>query len=410
MLSISLPSLRSFLPFSKEKDVINLPAVESLDIESTQEKPARALKHLLKLNHANHAILYNNLKFHNHAPHLLSAAFLQGSDAEDLNRLYETESKLLDAWVDSPAEVTPDDWRDHLGCREYQKAFVDFYEDELVRLNYDWKEVVSEYLFSGDEPVFNSIIADLGHPLIHLAYAYELSSREVAMEALGLASVCYGRTHEYLDRPAFSQEEPSYNASSIFTVLTNVRLDNDVEGFFTTPGNDNMEQLFSKHEAVLLNHWNAWKIENPIEQFRESQQLAAGLLLATHKHQTKAHDFFLVHILTTSHAVRVLLPFIPPKFQIPLIRQWWLMTLAIYISQLCPDIPVDEIHQFDLQGRNWDWVAGKAIRSIHSTDAHYVKALRSLKQMETTWGDQDAFYLKAAVKFADEFNGWGGFM
>ena len=42
----------------------------------------------------------------------------------------------------------------------YQKAFVDFFEDELVRFNYDWKEVVAEYLFSGGEPVFNALIAD----------------------------------------------------------------------------------------------------------------------------------------------------------------------------------------------------------------------------------------------------------
>jgi len=26
-----------------------------------------------------------------------------------------------------------------------------------------------------------------------------------------------------------------------------------------------------------------------------------------------------------------------------------------------------------------------------------------------TWGDKSGYYLKAAVKFADEFNGWGGF-
>jgi hypothetical protein len=26
-----------------------------------------------------------------------------------------------------------------------------------------------------------------------------------------------------------------------------------------------------------------------------------------------------------------------------------------------------------------------------------------------TWGDTDEFYLKAAVKFADEFEHWGGF-
>lgn len=42
----------------------------------------------------------------------------------------------------------------------YQKAFVDFFEDELVRFNYDWKQVVAEYLFSGKEPVFNALIAD----------------------------------------------------------------------------------------------------------------------------------------------------------------------------------------------------------------------------------------------------------
>lgn len=109
---------------------------------------------------------------------------MQGADADDLTRVYETESKLLDAWDDSPAEVTTDDWRDHLGCREYvawlhaavsllcrsssanqtnhryQKAFVDFFEDELVRFSYDWKQVVAEYLFSGKEPVFNAIMAD----------------------------------------------------------------------------------------------------------------------------------------------------------------------------------------------------------------------------------------------------------
>lgn len=42
----------------------------------------------------------------------------------------------------------------------YEKAFVDYFEDELVRCNYDWKEVVTEYLFSGEEPIFNCIVAD----------------------------------------------------------------------------------------------------------------------------------------------------------------------------------------------------------------------------------------------------------
>ena len=32
-----------------------------------------------------------------------------------------------------------------------------------------------------------------------------------------------------------------------------------------------------------------------------------------------------------------------------------------------------------------------------------------MKEAANTWGDGDEFYLKAAVKFAEEFDGWGGF-
>lgn len=32
-----------------------------------------------------------------------------------------------------------------------------------------------------------------------------------------------------------------------------------------------------------------------------------------------------------------------------------------------------------------------------------------MKVAAETWGDTNNFYLKAAVKFADEFEHWGGF-
>lgn len=41
----------------------------------------------------------------------------------------------------------------------YDRAFVEFFEDGLTLLDYDWKQVVDEYLFSGEEPVFDSIMA-----------------------------------------------------------------------------------------------------------------------------------------------------------------------------------------------------------------------------------------------------------
>lgn len=253
-------------------------------------------------------------------------------------------------------------------------------------------------------------LSAVGHPLIHLAYAFEVSNREVAMEALGLAMTCYNSMHNYLDDPVSSQPEASYHTASVFEIFDRVRGDKQLDGLFATPGDHNLDRLFKDHEAVLLNHWNAWTLENPVEQFRESQELAAAVLVATREDSNEKYDFFFVHTLTISHAVRVLLPLIPARFQIPLLRQWWLFTLAAYISQLRPKISLDRVRGFDPQGRGWDWVAKEAVKSEYSVDAHYVKALRSLKEVATTWGDNDGFYLKAAVKFVEEFNGWGGFV
>lgn len=109
--------LRNLLPWG-ERVVFTIPPVEAVEIDTAHEKAARALKHLLKLNHANNAILWNERRFHNHAPHSLSSYFLLGADANNLNRLYEHEQKPLDGWTDSPGEISTYDWRDYLGKRE----------------------------------------------------------------------------------------------------------------------------------------------------------------------------------------------------------------------------------------------------------------------------------------------------
>lgn len=46
-----------------------------------------------------------------------------------------------------------------LTCSRYQRAFVDFFEDQLVQYSYDWKKMLDDYLFSGDQPLFNNFIA-----------------------------------------------------------------------------------------------------------------------------------------------------------------------------------------------------------------------------------------------------------
>ncbi|KAK4697620.1 cell cycle checkpoint protein, partial [Lecanoromycetidae sp. Uapishka_2] len=403
--TFSLPSLPRILG-GNPGAAIDLKSVDIHDVEIQHEKRARTLKHLLKLNHANHAILYHHLQFDNHTPHV---AYLLGASAEHLDDVYEKEHKELEPWIDSPGEISTFDWRDYLGDRHYQRAFVDFFEDQMVLNGYDWKLVVSKYLFEGSKPLINCLIGGLGHPLIHLGYAYELSSREVAMEALGLVATTYTFFHKYLDDASYTKPS-TYSTSSPVEILQKVAKDKRFDNLFDHQGADNIEPIFENHEAAVLEHWNAWQLPDPKKQFEESQHAAVALLVATHgSTNERKFDFFLVHVLTTTHAVRILLPIIPAKFHVPVVRQWWLLTLAVYIAQVRPAIDLERITGYDVKGKDWAWVEQEAVGGKWSLDAHYVKGLRAMKEAAKTWGDADQYYLKAACKFGEKFDEWGGF-
>lgn len=255
----------------------------------------------------------------------------------------------------------------------------------------------------------------VGHPLIHLGYAYELNSRTVATESLALATCFYNEgLAKYLNDRSYTK--PSSNPTdSLFTVLDRVAQDKRFDDLFDHQGSDNIDKLLGNEEteAAALEYWNSWSLTSPRDQFAESQKLAVALLVAaqTPKKDPKddKYDFFAVHLLTTSHAVRIILPLIPSRWHVPLVRQWWLFTLLVYIAQIRPRINIDVIKLVELEGKDWKYVEKKAVTGKYRTDAHFVKALRSMHEAGKTWGDANQFYLKAAVKFADEFDGWGGF-
>lgn len=415
---------------------------------SSSSSPAcRRLKHLLKLNHFNHAILYHHRRFHNHTPHLLGSAYILGADADSLSEIYDSEARSgLVAWEDSPGEIALYDWRDFLGRREYERAFVDFFEDQVVLAGYEWKGVVERFLCQqegggggggGKEPLVNNLICGLGHGLIHLAYAFELNSREVAMEALGLVATNYDSMHRYLDEPRYGKGPTGYQTSNPLEVLARVNGDQRLDGVFSEEeeagGGGNVDELFGRHEAIVLEHWNAWKITDPTRQFEQLQYAVVALFISAAQHHSsrpppsqsppiiekqaaspkppaRKSDFFLLHLLTTTHSLRILLPHLPPHTHLSLLRQLFLLTLALYITQSRPPIQAQKhILNYDAQGREWSWVVDQALRGEYRLDAHFVKGVRAMKVVAETWGDGHGFYLKAAVRFVVEFDGWGGF-
>ena len=251
-----------------------------------------------------------------------------------------------------------------------------------------------------------ALIALVAHPLIHLGYAFEISSREIAMEALGLVATQYNFLHKYLDDARYTRSTTSRGLKPL-DILGRIAKDERLDGIADHHGVGNLRDLFTNYEEVLMEYWNLWHINSLTAQFQDSQHDAVMLLMATP--QGGEYNFFFVHLLTSSHALRIILPLIPTTFHVSLVRQWWLITLALYCIQSRPPVGNNPVSNYDTSNRDWEWVEKEAIAGKWSLDAHYVKALRAMKAAAQTWGDHDSFYLRAAVRFGDTFSGWGGF-
>jgi hypothetical protein len=191
------------------------------------------------------------------------------------------------------------------------------------------------------------------------------------MEALALTAVQYNFLHRYSDDPSYTRPSPFHSTSPI-ELIDKLATDERFDGLFDEPGFENIEPLFQKNENLVLEYWNAWKLDDPVEQFRVSQEAAVALLVATVAPGTHAYNFFICHVLTTSHAVRILLPLLPAKFHLSLVRQWWLLVLAVYVAELRPKIDPDYVPS-TLGGKGWKYVEERALKSDWATDAHFVK-------------------------------------
>lgn len=294
--------------------------------------------------------------------------------------------------------------------------------------------MLEDFLFQGKEPLFNNLIAGrkshyyqsvtqschinsltrsiytVGHPVIHLGYAFELSSHTLAIEALALVSAFYNKQHIYLDDPSYTKPSP-WSSDNPLEVLNKMNQDPRFDALrLTTPGSESYDAVSANpdSEALLLEYWNSLTVHNLPSQFESAQRTVVAALVGTHEEGQK-YDFFLVHLLTSSHAIRIILPMIPKKWHIPLIRQWWLFVVTTYIAQQRPRIEPSRIYGVDLKGRDWEWVEEQALKGKWKLDAHFVKGLRAMKVVKETWGDEYQFTLRAAVHLAESFEGWGGF-
>ncbi|QMW44041.1 hypothetical protein G4B11_007411 [Aspergillus flavus] len=397
------------LPPSSE--LRDLPPVPVYDVTKFPDARTQTLRALLEAGHVTVAPLRDpELILHSHLPHLLGSAYALGANSDQLKRSYEHEITQLvpiaRGFTRGDA-ISKDNWRSFLGHKQYTVAYQDFFDNQVQERQGDWGKVLEEYLYSGSQPLINGFTGGLGHPFIHLAYAFEFRSKEVATQALSQGCTEYNPLHYLLDQP--SPDTATYKTTSLSAVFENVRTDARLDGLFTEPGFANLEVLQKpRHLAVVLEHWNAWEVIDPLRCFEECCDLSV-LVALSNGNPHDSFDFYDAHIMTLAHALRVLWHYLPPQHRVSILRQYVLFGIMTYICQQRPIFGLKPIEAVKLSGRDWEWVLDTALPHKWALDVHFFKAIRAPKVFEETFGRKDNFYLKAAVKFVTEFRGWEGY-
>ncbi|GLA09626.1 hypothetical protein AnigIFM60653_011957 [Aspergillus niger] len=384
-----------------------------------QDERADTLRRLLEKGHRSVAPLREpKLILHSHLPHLLGSAYFLGASAQQLEELYEHEITTLreidDTFILGSA-LSRDNWRQFLGHKPYTVAYVQYFDRELERKNGDWKTLLREYLFPGPDPLINGFCGGLGHPFIHLAYAWELQSAAVATESLSLGCTENMEGHSLLD--SYPPDNSTYKTSSFADVIQRVHDDQRFDNLFEHQGITNIEALMQQRFEAVLEHWNAWEVStaNALQQLENICDTSVLLAIATGDRERK-FDFYLVHTMTVAHALRVLWELFPEDQRACILRQYALFVIMVYICQKKPVIHrdlTDGIESVQLTGNGddngWDALVGRALQHKWYKDSHFFKVVRAPKAFEETYGVKNDFYRKASAKFVAEFDGWEGF-
>jgi hypothetical protein len=244
------------------------------------------------------------------------------------------------------------------------------------------------------------------HPLIHLAYAYELGCKETASEGLSLLCTDFSDFHQLVDHP--QPEAASYRTSSLGEILDRVRHDPRFDGVVEHPGITNMGIVMQNCGAAVIEHWNAWEVTDPLQQLEQFCDLSTVLSMTT-SDAAQEFDFYIIHLMTGAHALRVLWSRFPPDRQAPMLREFAIFAIAIFICQQRPAFGIEPIEAVETKGRDWNWVKKTGITHPGRFDVHFFKVVRAPIAFKDTYGEKDGFYLKAAIKFLDEYRGWTGF-
>ena len=312
-----------------------------------------------------------------------------GGSPEHLKAVFDAVAEDLEPWASTSTVIEDNEQMyKHLGEKNYENAFVDYFGRRLKDFQGDWKALVRHYLVDCEKPLLSGTVGGFGHPLILFADAFDAASSQLAVEALALTAVDYNPLHMILDAP----NKPIDTALGALDVLENIRTDVRLDGLLTAPGVGNTMVVLKSEQArsVVMEYFRSFNTaistrEEANDFVHQLTHAAIMLLIAVYEPGSPhKFDFYLTHQLTFCWSLRILIPELPEKALPVLVGTAWLLMVLTYITQLRPLIVSSRISETavdsDTAAAEWERLKLVALDSAHERgmDPHYVKVIRTL--------------------------------
>ena len=181
--------------------------------------------------------------------------------------------------------VSAETWREHIGRRESYAALLAFFEREIEST--DWQAVLTRYLPS----LISGWVKDAFHPLIRLGYGVEFESTSEI--AAGLAYM------------TITGDDPALVAVAIEVVESTGQAYIDWIGSMRDPRYS--RGPFNVRYQRIVDGANDLR-PAAVNDDRSLEEIGRACLEVFHA----THDFFALHLVTSSHAFRVCAPYAGP--------------------------------------------------------------------------------------------------
>jgi len=291
----------------------------------------------------------------NHLPMAVTALERMGGDRGQIERFANIYVQKLEPVKNMPLYKMRS-IEENFGKRELFSSFLVFFKNELEKKGI--RKVLNEYL----DRLFPGVSASAFHALIRLAYALEINSTEEVAISLAFWS------SEFQNNGKIKKS----SGKSLFDIFND--LNKDFKNF--DPGHG----IISEKIASIVKSVEFKKkyIQPDYIELRDIALLAIKLYLTS-------GDFILLHGVTASHALRIVLPFVKDKNSA--LRYFWISLLAAILISDFKEIERERLLQGGMSEQNR---INKVFKSVlQSIDDHTIKIVYSCWQEFLFYGNHD---------------------